>query len=238
MLEMFLCDDNKVITDYLEFFIKKNFGNKFNTTILSSCRELFSKVEINFDIPDIIITDINLGDGNAIEVIKLIQQSHPHIKVIYLTGYVPYATDIFETNPSYFLTKPINENKLQDAIVKTVQSCGRVHKDMLVLKSRGVETVVMKNDIVFIESKGRKLTFHITDKDPIEIYEKMDIIQTELDGRFIRIHKSYLVNMRFISERTNNSVSLFTGETLPISKANLKDVKMKFITYLGDPLWE
>ena len=158
--------------------------------------------------------------------------------MIYLTGYVPYATDIFETNPSYFLTKPINENKLQDAIVKTVQSCGRVHKDMLVLKSRGVETVVMKNDIVFIESKGRKLTFHITDKDPIEIYEKMDIIQTELDGRFIRIHKSYLVNMRFISERTNNSVSLFTGETLPISKANLKDVKMKFITYLGDPLWE
>ena len=238
MLEIFLCDDNKVITDYLDFFIKKNFGTELNTTILNSCRELFSKVEMNCDVPDIIITDINLGDGNAIEVIKLIQQSHPHIKVIYLTGYVPYAADIFETNPSYFLTKPINENKLQDAIVKAIQSCGREHKDMLALKSSGVEMVVMKNDIVFIESKGRKLIFHTVDKGTVEIYEKMDDIQTNLDGRFLRIHKSYLVNMRFISERTNNSVSLFTGDVLPISKANQKEVKTKFITYLGDPLWE
>lgn len=237
MFEIFLCDDNEVITEYLKFFIIKNFGDDFNFSILGSCRELYSKIEINCDIPDIIITDINLGDGNAIEVIKLIQESYPQIKIIYLTGYMPYAVDIFETNPSYFLTKPINENKLHDAMVKVMQKIGREHDDVIVIKSNSVDTVLFKKNIVYVESMGRKLIFHVAEKEPIEIYEKMDIVQANLDNRFLRIHKSYLVNMRYISERSNNSVILFTGETLPISKANLKDVKMKFITYLGDPQW-
>ena len=77
---------------------------------MNSCQELIGMIELNERVPDILIMDVNLKDGNGIETVKEIQQLHPKLKVIYLTGIIDYATSIFETNPAYFLVKPISKS--------------------------------------------------------------------------------------------------------------------------------
>lgn len=234
MLEIFVCDDDTNITEFLKFFIMKHFGDNYKVLTMNRCQELIGMVEINERIPDILIMDINLKDGNGIETVKRLQKAHPKLKVIYLTGIINYATAIFETNPAYFLLKPIKENNLIDAITKVSQEIEFDKSDSIVIKTNGSEIILFRRDIMYLESQGRKLVIYLADGKKIEIYEKMDTIHEQLGGSFIRSHKSFLINMKYITERTNKEFYLSDGKVLPISKPNLKEAKIKFISYLGE----
>lgn len=234
MFEIFVCDDDANITNFLKFFIVKHFGDEYNVITMNCCRELMNMVEIKGHIPDILITDINLKDGNGIDTVKRLQRLHPKLKVIYLTGIINYATEIFETNPAYFLVKPINENNLKNAIVKVSKEIEADESDTIVIKTKGVEIVLYRKEIMYAESQGRKIIIYMSDGKKNEIYEKMDSLQEQMGTAFIRSHKSFLINMKYITGRTNKEFYLSDGKVLPISKSNLKDTKNKFIAYLGE----
>lgn len=234
MLEIFVCDDDINITEFLKFFIMKHFGGNFKVVTINRCQELIGMIEINQHVPDILIMDINLKDGNGIETVKYLQELHPKLKVIYLTGIIDYATAIFETNPAYFLVKPINENNLKDAIIKVSKEIEFDKSDSIVIKANGSEIILYRKDIMYVESQGRKLILYMSDGKKNEIYEKMDVMKERLGAAFIRSHKSFLINMKYIIERTNKEFFLSDGKVLPISKPNLKEAKLKFISYLGE----
>ncbi len=234
MLEIFACDDDINITEFLKFFIMKHFGDDYKIVTMNCCRELIGMVEINERVPDILIMDINLKDGNGIETVRHLQELYPNLRVIYLTGIINYATAIFETNPAYFLVKPINENHLIDALSKVSKDIEYDKTDSIVVKTSGSEIILYRREIVYVESQGRKLVLHMSDGKKNVIYEKMDAIQERLGGSFVRSHKSFLINMKYIVERTNKEFYLSDGVVLPISKPNLKEAKIKFISYLGE----
>ena len=234
MIEVFVCDDDQTITDYLKFFIMKRYGEEIQVLTFNKCMDLFGMIEFNERIPDILIMDVNLQDGNGIQTVKEIQALHPGIKVIYLTGIIQYATEIFQTEPIYFLTKPINENKLADAIEKAINVIENDRSDSFVIKTNGSEVLIYRKDIIYVESQGRKLVFYMSNGTEIGVYEKMDVMQDQLGSTFVRSHKSFLINMKYIVERNNQEFCLNNGKVLPISKPNLKEAKMKFIAYLGD----
>lgn len=234
MIEIFICDDDENITDYLKFFIMKHYGDDLQVLTFNRCMDLIGMIQMNERIPDILIMDVNLRDGNGIATVKEIQDEHPNIKVIYLTGIIQYATDIFQTNPAYFLTKPINENKLEDAINKTIKTIENDRTDAIIIKTNGSESVIYRRDIIYVESRGRKLVFYLNNGTEIGVYEKMDVMQEQLGSTFVRCHKSFLINMKYINERINQEFYLSNGKVLPISKPNLKEAKLKFIAYLGD----
>lgn len=234
MFEIFVCDDDINITEFLKFFIMKHFGDEYKVVTMNRCQELIGMIEMNERVPDILIMDINLKDGNGIETVKHLQKLHPKLKVIYLTGIINYATSIFETNPAYFLVKPINENNLSDAITKVSKEIEFDKSDSIVVKTNGSEIILYRREIMYVESQGRKLVLYMANGKKSEIYEKMDVIQEQLGASFIRSHKSFLINMKYITERTNKEFYLSDGKVLPISKPNLKDAKIKFISYLGE----
>lgn len=236
MIEIFVCDDDQTITDYLKFFIMKRYSEEMQVLSFNKCMDLYGMIEINERVPDILIMDVNLQDGNGIQTVKDIQALHPGIKVIYLTGILQYATEIFQTDPIYFLTKPINENKLADAIEKAKKTIENDRSDSIVIKTNGSEVLIYRKEIVYIESQGRKLVFYMNNGTEIGVYEKMDIMQDQLGSNFVRSHKSFLINMKYIVERNNQEFYLSNGSVLPISKPNLKEAKMKFIAYLGDSI--
>ena len=212
----------------------KHFGDEYKVVTMNRCQELIGMIEMNERVPDILIMDINLKDGNGIETVKHLQKLHPKLKVIYLTGIINYATAIFETNPAYFLVKPINENNLSDAITKVSKEIEFDKSDSIVVKTNGSEIILYRREIMYVESQGRKLVLYMANGKKSEIYEKMDVIQEQLGASFIRSHKSFLINMKYITERTNKEFYLSDGKVLPISKPNLKDAKIKFISYLGE----
>ena len=120
------------------------------------------------------------------------------------------------------------------AIEKVSKEIEFENNDSFIIKTNGSEMKLYRREILYVESQGRKLNLHTISGKRTEIYEKMDAIQEVLGATFVRSHKSYLINMKYIIERTNQEFCLTNGEVLPISKPNLKEAKMKFISYLGD----
>ncbi len=234
MLEIFVCDDDVQITDGLRAFILSRFPNEYTVVTFNKCNELFGMIEMNENVPDILIMDINLRDGNGIETVKRLQNTHPDIKVIYLTGVIDYAKEIFYTNPSWFLVKPIEEGELVAALSKVGEQIKRRREDSIVVRSNGQELLLCRQDIMYVESKARVLILYMSDGRENTIYEKMDVLQEQLGSSFVRCHKSFLVNMKYITERINRNFYLTDGKVISISKNNFNETKIKFIKFLGD----
>lgn len=67
-----------------------------------------------------------------------------------------------------------------------------------------------------------------------QIYEKLDWVEEKLSGfHFLRIHKSYLVNMKHIRKINNYTAFLDTGEELPVPRSRFRAAKETFVAYKG-----
>lgn len=92
------------------------------------------------------------------------------------------------------------------------------------------------DNLIYVESRKHKSVFYYQEEEltRYQIYEKLDEIEKTLkDFSFLRIHKSYLVNMRHIRKINNYIAELSTGEELPIPRIRYQKVKKEFVEYKG-----
>ena len=99
------------------------------------------------------------------------------------------------------------------------------------------EKNVQVDRILYIESRLHKLEFYIMEDKlkKYSIYGKLDELEKELQGNdFIRIHQSYLVNMKHIEKVSRYEALLNNGIKLEIPKARYKFVEETFVSYKGE----
>lgn len=184
---------------------------------------------------DAAFLDILLPDGNGVEAAKAIQASHPLTKVVFFSAVAANAADIFEACPTYFLTKPIDPQKLSLAVRAVLASLERDLSDVVRLGGKGHAHSLRRSRIEYVESDGRLLVFHTTES-PVSVYGRMEDILRELGPGFFRCHKSYIVNLRYIQHLDRQEFVFFSGSRLPISRKRLADAKRAFFSYVGDSL--
>ena len=80
------------------------------------------------------------------------------------------------------------------------------------------------------------LIIHSADKT-FQMYEKLNSLEEEMESYgFIRIHRFYLVNVRYISNIHNYELTLTDGSKLPIPKGRYKEVRVKYTLFMGEVL--
>lgn len=237
MLNIAICDDDII---FLEF-LKKNLLNilKSNCNIIAyhNRNRIIMDLEETGRNIDILFMDIDLGEINGIDLAKEVQCKFPSIKIIFISGHIEYATDIFAVKPIYFLTKPIDTNKLILSIEAAKESINE-DKDKhltIAIKMKGEIFNIKVNTIKYIESFKRMIIIH-EDNERYEIYGKLDEIQEKLPNKFVRCHKSYLVNLDRVRSMTGQKFLLYSGDYLPISQTRYGETKKRFLRYLGETL--
>lgn len=156
--------------------------------------------------PDLAFLDIELSPEdhmNGIDVARAINTVSPRTEFIFVTGYAKYAVDSFTVHPYDYLLKPIKREKVMqvisslDAEIEAV-NLHKSYNDRLVIKS--ADSIVFLNieDILFIEKQGKKAFIHT-----IGGVNESNCIFNELESllgpNFLRVHKSYVVNMNKVS---------------------------------------
>lgn len=187
------------------------------------------------DTVDVVFMDIDFKVyKTGIDVAQRINEISPRTNIIYMTSHNAYSADISDTEFAYYLLKPIDGEKLEKALKKTLDIIDRSKKESLTILSKGTEWSVYVKDIKYIESNGHNLIYHICYGEKLETRGKLDAAEKEYEsfGRFIRTHKSYLVSKSYIKRISQSEALLFSGEAIPISKSNLKNVKLKFAASL------
>lgn len=179
---------------------------------------------------DILFMDIKLNDVNGINFIKQNEKYLKNTKLIYITGYTEYIEDVFETNPIYFLQKPLNEEKIKKAYNKAIEQITSENIDIVFKTAK--EIIKMPLDqILYIESKGRLIEIH-TENGIKKIYLKLSDIDQIYKDFFIRIHKSFLVNINKIKVYKYSKIILEDNSELTISRSYQKECKDKIMNYM------
>lgn len=224
-----ICDDEQKILENLSGKIKEIQPGKWDISVVDSLEKL--KEYLTDNEPDLLLLDIRLEDGNGIDLACEIQGKHPYIPIIFITGYNEYAQEIFRVKPIYMLTKPFNDEKIRDALLRAVEFMEKCKSGHIVLKTKGKIYNVDSRDICYAESIKRKMII-VTLHETYEVYMNMEEMLKMLPDNFVCCHKSYVVNMNYIQTLSNTEIILTTGVSIPVSRSKNKEVKGEFMTYI------
>ncbi|MBR1599732.1 MAG: LytTR family transcriptional regulator DNA-binding domain-containing protein [Lachnospiraceae bacterium] len=104
----------------------------------------------------------------------------------------------------------------------------RIVKDKLLLSCVEGNVSVGAFEIIYIETMGHRNIVHLKDQD-FHIYEKLDTFEQLLRAHgFLRVHKSYLVNMQHIRNINSYVMTLDNGVKISVPKARYKEVKREY----------
>ena len=169
---------------------------------------------------------------------KKIREYSSEIYIVFVTAYINYSLEGYKVEAIRYLLK--NNTNLEASISECMDAI--LHKMNLVVKKKKFkfnegEKEINIDNILYIESKLHKLQFYIME-DKIKIYNlygTLNELENELkDFHFIRIHQSYLTNLKYIRSVKCYKVLLCNNQELLIPKARYKNVKDAFISYKGE----
>ena len=231
-----ICDDDEKDIDRLKVLIEK-YDSKMHIGIsidsYNNGNDFLKAIEKT--VPDIIFLDINMEELDGLSLAGKIREQNDEVPIILVTAFINYALDGYKVRASRFLVK--------DDLDKTLPECMDDIHGQLQKKNKHVffscvegEVDIKLSEIVFIEVMGHKSIIHLENHD-YHMYESLDVLEERLKAYgFLRVHQSYLVNIRHIRSINNYVLVLDTGEEMKVPKARYKQVKQERALYMGKTL--
>ena len=179
---------------------------------------------------DIVFLDIFLGEPLGIDAAHQLRNNGFSGAIIFLSDTSDFAVDSYDVNASGYLLKPYSDEKLCSVMDRVMK-----YFDLSVfqLKQRNNIIRVPFNDIMFVESRNSRCTLYTVNNYEYTVYERLNDIEKELaDDRFLRCHRSFIVNMNYII-RADKQFTLTDGSTVLIRQKSLKDVRQSYVDYLA-----
>ena len=202
-----ICDDEENIRIYIRKLIQKQ--EPFcKITEFSSGKELLEfQDETNAEEIDILFLDISMGDEDGMTVAKQLRSQ-------------------MESNFEQVFAQTIREYQYLMAKKKEKP------KEVLVRNGNRTRSV-SADDIYYIESSNRKVTLYLR-HEKIEYYDKISSLESELKPDFFRIHKGYLVNIKYVERYDRTEVKMRNGDSLLISKYKYQDFVKHYLEYISE----
>ncbi len=235
MYRIILCDDDPAQAEHWKRLVAQALGETACFACCQSVNELERLME-NFPSPHIALMDIDLGQGeNGIDAVKRLFPERSGVQVIYVTGHIEYCTRVYETEHVSFLLKPVDPEQLRAALDRAKDKADKRARSGLHVQVRTKDHFLFFSDLRFVESTGRKLRF-VCGGQIYESYARLKDVTQKLDGRFYQCHKSFAVNLDFVSSCDGRDFVLTTGERIPISGSRRTEARKQFLHHLSDTL--
>ena len=154
--------------------------------------------------PHIALLDIELSnqEDNGLEAARLIREAIKDIYIVFVTGYAQYAVASFDVHPYGYVLKPIKIARFQELveeIISRLKKPGNMIADIITVRVKDEIVHINSRDIIFIEVENHKSIIHSL-KTTWEIRRGLDEIEGMLGSDFLRVHRSFVVNMTKIKK--------------------------------------
>ena len=236
-----ICDDEKEVRDYIRERVL-SFDRELATVFFASGEEVL-QAEL---LPDILFLDIDMPGLTGLETAKQLRAAGKDNIVIFITALEEYVYNAFDVGAFHYLVKPFHKAKFYEVLARAVKQAeekklsertqGAREQDMgrtMVIKNGRVRTTVLIDSIVFAEVFDRKIILHIAEGavvKKLEYYGKLRELADTVSEDFFRIHRAYLVNMRYVSSYDADRVFLF-HEEIPIARGKYADFVKAYLHY-------
>ena len=229
-MKIAVCDDSREDRDALRALLEA-CGHDFEIREYGSGAELYADMGYVREC-GIVFLDINMEGMDGLEAAGKIKAECPKVHIVLVTAYVNYALDGYKVKASRFLLKDDLEQTLQECMDDILRE---IRQEERVVEFGFVEGNVRLrvDDIIYIETSKHKNVFY-TKGQEFSIYRKMDDLEEDLKGMgFVRIHQSFLINMKYIDRISSYVMILTTGKEISVPKSRYPEVKRQYTLFKG-----
>ena len=243
MIKTLIIDDEPLAIQQLAVYVSKV---PFLTLVGECQSALEARDIINNERVDVIFIDINMPDLNGMDFVRSLVA--PPL-VVFTTAYSEYAIDGFKVDAVDYLLKPFSLDDFRRAALRvkeryehnnaplplTAEPEPEQTDENIFLKTEHKVVRVKIADIRYIEGMSEYLKVHVDGQSrPIIMLLAMKRMEEHLPSNFLRIHRSYIVNMNHVQEVTKNRIVMDTDTYLPIGDM-YKDALSEYLAdkYLG-----
>jgi len=231
MIVVAICDDDRCVQGKIETILlklKNKIPDKLRIETFSDGCGILEKIKSGHHY-DIIFMDIVMNELNGIDASKKIREIDKFAQLIYVTSHDSYMKEVIQFYPIGFLSKPIIDQELEECFLNALNYI--LNQDELYrfeYKRNGYAVPI--KDILYFQSNLREINIVCVNKRCTK-YGKLSDVEKELaklKSQFYKIHRTYLVNLRYIFKFTYSDVTLINGTILPVSRIYRKPLAELF----------
>ena len=240
MVRCIAIDDEPLALRQLKSYIERTE----QLELVASCR---SAVEaqgvLQSEKVDLLFVDINMPDLNGLDFVRSLDGNY---YIIFTTAHPKHALEGFKLNAIDYLLKPFAYEEFMKATQKVISLVDLVERchaaesavaqneaessdmEFISVKADYKTQLVKISDIVYLESAGEYVRLHIEGSHSITTLFRLKNMETSLPSdSFLRVHRSYIVNLKRISSYTKGRIFLDNGEYVPLGE----NYKARFLEY-------
>lgn len=225
-----ICDDSKdavnEIQKHIDFFVKDT-GKELNTFQFTNTDDLLNCTK-RFDIA---ILDIEIDESTGLDIGEKLRKNFPYIVLIFITAHKKYLDDALNLSAVRFFEKPIDSQRFYRGLTEAIDRIDNSSIKFYLTNQKTTNTILMQ-DIIFVEIDRRKskvVTVNgiLYSSDPISFWHE------KLNASIFAVpHKSYIVNMNYISSYQRNMLMLNNKYKIPISRNRQTEFHQKFFKFV------
>ena len=226
-----ICDDSRIDlllskTLVIEYFRKRKLS--CTVRLYENGTSLLDDLHDNTNF-DIVFMDIYVGDELGIDIARQLRNNGYENLLIFSTITDEYAIESYSVRANGYILKPYNMTRLESVLDRVLE---KYDTDFMRVKVRNTYVNVPYSDIIYIESCNNRCILHTADEE-YSLYMRLDDIEKSLSGdesRFLRCHRSYIVNMDHITA-VDEQFRLDNGESVLIRSKSKAQIKKHYIAY-------
>lgn len=234
MYKIAVCDDEVQICAQIEKMIldySRIENQKVSVDVYESGESLCRDLEVG-EYFDLIFLDIEMKVLDGVEVGVFLRETMDNqmTQIVYVSGREEYYRELFEVRPMHFLLKPFTREEIIKDVKMSMRLSNGNNRSFSYTKGFMEYRIPIKN-IIYFESINREIRIVHTNGDDVFYGKLNDVLQELKEYRFIRIHKSYLINHFNVKKYAYEEVIMTNGTKLNISAANRKAVREQRLNF-------
>ncbi len=229
MLNIAVCDDEDTALEELCGSIVgclDRMSSGCSVTRFRSGEELLESLRT--DSFDAVFLDIEMGGINGLDTARKMRENAYGGSIIFVTVLGELVYDSFDAAPYDYLVKPVSGARLEKTLGRLLRSAGGGE---LVINLGREKRIVARDEIIYCEVLDKTVCLHLSDGGTVSFRGSLEKLEDELDGRFFKCHRSFLVNLGMV-EGFGKTIKMRDGSEVPLSKLRKKDLIRAEADYL------
>lgn len=231
-----VCDDEREIREDVGQKIR-HFLPEAEVCLYESAERLLAEQGM----PDILFLDIKMNGMSGMELAERLRRRDRDVTIVFLTALKEYVYRAFDVGAFHYLLKPVDTVKFYEVLEKAVAERQRIREAALLREEHAEASLTIKNkartekvylsEIVYLEVFNRKVTLHKMQGE-IEFYGRLKELEQRLSADFVRCHRSYVVNLRYVRGYDGAEITLENGDSVLMAKTKYAEFVRRYMDYI------
>ncbi|CAK7063799.1 MAG: hypothetical protein EUB_00659 [Eubacterium sp.] len=237
MYRIAICDDDENFLNQLSrqtetILCEKGLitGSDFEIDCFSEAGRIQEKVLKEPARYQLLLLDVELSDENGMALARIFRKHEVTCSIIFITSYRDYVFDCFDTQPLWYLLKPVDFEKFKEILLSDYR---RSYADTrLVVKINGRKIIIPFQEIYALEATEHRTRIWMSDGFR-DWNGALSALKPQLPlFEFCQSHNSYVINLAHVKEIQRTEVLMDNDRIFPVSRRYYDKIFEKYFTFL------